>query len=93
MTGIGIQIRTAFSFKLLDLKKFSLLRDIRYCEPQYLGMCSFSVVFYFIPSAIGLCSSNSAVGQEFDFITNVGRFTKLRIDNNVLYYSAACWFA
>lgn len=92
ITGVGTQIRTALSFKLLDLRKFSITQGYRYCEPQYLGMCSFSVVFYFIPSAIELCSSNSAVGQEFNFITNVARFTNLRIDSNVLYYSVACWF-
>lgn len=84
ITGIGTQIRTAFSFKLLDLKKFSITQGCRHCQPQYLGMCSFSVVFYFIPSAIGPCSSNSAVGQEFHFITNVTRFTKLGTDNHML---------
>ena len=36
---------------------------------------------------IKLCS-----GSRVNFITNVARFTNLRIDSNVLYYSVACWF-
>ena len=51
-------------------------------NPQDLGMDSFSVAFFFfIPIAIELCSSKSAVGPGFTFTIDVGRFMNLRIDN------------